>query len=175
MTYIDQEKLKTVGENLSTQLDNAFKLRREFFDRLILLNGGTITLTLTVVGLLVKAGKPLPTWRLSLLAAWACFVISLIASVLRNWLEPSRLEDLAYANHATAAMECVSSSKDTDTQKMIEFLKAMKEIALYHYGKLNFKTRWVKIASGLALWSMVIGYVLLTVFAVVNNGRLFAS
>jgi hypothetical protein len=175
MTFLDQEKVKTAGVNLSDQIDNVFKLQREFFDRLILLNGGTITLSLTVVGLLVKAEKPLPSWRFSLLAAWGCFVISLIFSALRNWWEPSRLEALAYANHATEVMESVSPSKDTNTGKMTDFLKSMKSLADDYHGKLNFRARWVRFASGLALWSMVTGYVLLAAFVTINAGRLFAS
>ncbi len=173
MTFLDEKKLKSAGESLSVQIDNVFKLRREFFDRLILLNGGTITLSLTVVGLLVKAGRPLPTWRFSLLAAWGCFVVSLISSALRNWWEPSRLEALAYSDHASATMESVSPSKDTNTDKMMDFLKTMKSQLEHHYGQLNFMARWVRLASGVALWSMVIGYVLLALFVAVNAGDLF--
>lgn len=173
MTFLDEKKLKSAGENLAVQIDNVFKLRREFFDRLILLNGGTITLSLTVIGLLVKAGRPLPIWRFSLLAAWGCFVVSLISSALRNWLEPSRLEALAYSDHASAAMESVSPSKDTNTDKMMDFLKTMKSQLEHHYGQLNFMARWVRFASRVALWSMVVGYVLLALFVAVNAGGLF--
>src|SRR5258708_7436068 len=100
--------LEKASERLTNQTNNISKLRMEFYDRLVLLDGGTISLSLTLVGLLQKAGKPAHSLPL-LFFSWICFLASLLLGMLRNWREPDRLVAAELASYSLVVQEYFSS------------------------------------------------------------------
>src|ERR1700680_247041 len=80
-----EEKLQTLEIPLEKHLDT----RRDFFDKVVVLAGGTIALTVTMLSSV--AGKNIyPHALLAIKASWSLLTLALILAVLRNWLDPEQ-------------------------------------------------------------------------------------
>ena len=171
--------LEKSGERLTNQTNNISKLRIEFFDRLVLLDGGTISLSLTLVGLLQRVGKP-SHWHLCLFFSWFCFLLSLLLALIRNWREPDRLMAAEWASNALIVHEWASSftqlaaslgisAADTPMQQALE---QGPRVAGAQQKKQEDLYKQTKTMGDAALFFMILGYVLLIAFAIVNAATL---
>ena len=73
------------------QMDTVAKLRLEFFDRIALLDGGTVALSVTLLGSLVGKNPHVMKSATLLILSWAAFLFSMALALARNWIEHSRL------------------------------------------------------------------------------------
>lgn len=171
--------LEKASERLTNQTNNTSKLRMEFFDRLILLDGGTISLTLTLVGLLQRVGKPTHC-RLLLFFSWACFMASLLLGMVRNWREHDRLMAAEWASYTFVVHEHLSafvqqveslgiSAADSTVQST---LKKGQEVFSQQQAQQAHLDKKTKILGGSAMASTFMGYLLLLWFAIVNAAAL---
>ena len=172
--------LEKASERLTNQTSNISKLRMEFYDRLILLDGGTISLSLTLIGLLQKAGKPAHSLAL-LFSSWICFLASLLLGMLRNWREPDRLVAAEMASYALVVHEYFSAfvqqveslgvpTTDSPAQSVLA-----QGPTLVHQQREQEKglDKQTKRLGGAALIFTALGYTLLLWFAIVNAAALF--
>lgn len=171
------EALEQAGDRLTNQTNQVARLRLEFFDRLVLLDGGTISLSLTLIGLLQKSSKAVPHWQLALFGSWACFTLSLILAMLRNWLEHDRLMASEFAAYALLVHEWFSAfaqqvqtlgvSKADSISHQVLTQGPMQVTAQRQQSEnLNRKTKRLGAA---AMILTVLGYLLLLGFAIKNT------
>ena len=172
--------LEKAGERLTNQTNNISKLRMDFYDRLVLLDGGTISLSLTLVGLLQKAGRP-AQWLPLLFSSWICFLASLLLGMLRNWREPDRLVAAEMASYALVVHEYFSSFVQqaeslgvSTTDSPVQSVLAQGP-TLVHQQQAQQKglDKQTKRLGGASLLFTALGYVLLLWFAIVNAAALF--
>src|SRR5882724_840236 len=82
------------------QMDTVAKLRLDFFDRIALLDGGTIALSVTLVGSLASKSPHAPLKCVTALVfSWVAFVLSMLLALTRNWIEHDRLSKGEYNNY----------------------------------------------------------------------------
>ena len=82
-------------DRLSHVTDNVAKMRLEFFDRIALLDGGAIALSVTLLGFLAsKNPHATPRWVTLVVLSWVAFVLSMLMALARNWVEHDRLAKL---------------------------------------------------------------------------------
>jgi len=83
------EQTKRFSERWEQQIDAFPKMRMEFFDRIVLLDGGTVALSVTLIGSL--SGKLHIYYVPVMIASWTMFLISMISGLSRNWVEQERM------------------------------------------------------------------------------------
>jgi hypothetical protein len=158
------DNLTKSGERFSAQSNAAAKMMIDFYDRLIILNGGTITLSLTIIGMLVKAGHPLPNGKGFIFSSWICFVISLISAILRNWKEPERLVNAEAAVFSHAVTENYSSmlaqaelmgvkASPTYGSKIVDEGNESVRKQLAAVNRLSGFTKWVGLLWAFWCWA----------------------
>jgi hypothetical protein len=170
--------LEKATDRLTNQTNSISKLRMEFFDRLVLLDGGTISLSLTLVGLLQK-GKPTQC-HILLFLSWGCFMASLLLSMVRNWREHDRMMAAEWASYTFVVHEHLSafvlqveslgvSATDSTVQGALD--KGKEVFGKQHaaQSKLDRATKWW---GGSAMAFTFVGYLLLLWFAIVNAAAL---
>jgi hypothetical protein len=174
------KSLEQAGERLTTQTNHIAKLRLEFFDRLVLLDGGTISLSLTLIGLLPKSEKAMTThWHAALFISWACFTMSLVFAMMRNWREHDRLMATETAGYALVVHEWFSafanqveslgvSTADSPAKDVLAQGPALVTKQQKQSESLNKTT---KLLGAAAMILTVVGYLLLLGFAIKNTAK----
>jgi hypothetical protein len=163
------------SERLTQQFDAIAKMRMEFFDRIILLDGGTVALSVTLVGSFVSKS------RLSaltpLFASWVAFLLSMLLGLTRNWIEHDRLAKAETNSWLLAQRQYFEAEKNlgkamagespqvNDLQKVLDQGNAVFKTEQDKHESLLFWTKAVGIAS---LVCTLVGFSLLLVFAVKN-------
>lgn len=168
------------ADRFTAQLNNVTKLKMDFFDRLIVLDGGTIALSLTVVGMLAKGGQHVTHCQSFLFISWICFVVSLIAAILRNWHEPDRLAAAEVASLTAAVAENYEATV-LQAKSLGVTAPAGMGLEVAEEGKSYVKTQMAnqvrhgiasKVTGGIALTATVLGYILLLCFVAANRWSL---
>ena len=170
------ENLTKATERFFTQSNAVAKMMIDFYDRVIILNGGTITLSLTIIGMLVKSGHPLPHGRGFIFTAWSCFVISLISAILRNWKEPERLVNseslvLTFAvteSYASMVAQAQSLGVTLAPEISSKIVDAGNETFKTQQGLVNKLSNFTKGVGWISLGALVLGYILLVLFVGCN-------
>jgi len=191
-----RSRQETVDEMHRT-LDGAIKIierRIAFFDRLILLAGGTFALSLTFVSTLHKAqgqnANFVSVW--SLKAAWILMLFCIVLSWLHNWYRVAEAERIylvgqkrvtgfqhevnaGFANRGSSLFEGVTA-EDVDFGEFYNLLKSYfkseSEKAISSVGQTFKDTKAASVRAiwlgNLALLCVVVSFVLLLVFALRN-------
>lgn len=170
------KSLDQANERFTNQTNEIAKLRLDFFDRLVLLDGGTISLSLTLVGLLQKFAVPSLRWRWTLFASWTCFTLSLILAMLRNWKEHDRLLATAFATYALVVHEWFSAfaqqvqtlGVSTANSLARQALARGPEVVTDQQKQSDSLTRTATRIGAAAVGLTVVGYLLLLAFAIRN-------
>jgi Virulence factor BrkB len=109
------------------QLDSVAKLRLEFFDRIALLDGGTIALSVTLVGSLASKNPHVPMrWITLLILSWIAFVLSMLLALTRNYIEHNRLST-AECNNSFLA---VSQSSLPTSRLLVTYRISVSALAI---------------------------------------------
>ena len=165
-------------DRLSHVTDNVAKMRLEFFDRIALLDGGTIALSVTLLGFLAsKNPHATPRWVTLVVLSWVAFVLSMLMALARNWVEHDRLSKAEYTNNVVAVSQSfealinlaatVSTSSDEIKQasSILGEGAALLKTQIEQHKNLLW---WTKLTGFASLVAMVVGFVLLLIFAAEN-------
>ena len=158
------EEVETSFKPVSRVADTVAKMRLEFFDRVVLLDGGTITLSVTLLGFLASKNPHVSMrWPKLLILSWISFIFSMLFALARNWVEHDRLTATEYYNAIYQTFSAI-----------IEFDQAVPSTKLVENEAARLK-RTIKKKKGLVRWTestgiasliaMLAGFVLLLVFA----------
>ena len=131
------------------QTDTVARLRLEFFDRLALLDGGTVALSVTLLGFLAGRNQHALNSALMLFLSWGCFVFSMVLALTRNWIEHNRLSAAESNNFLIAVAELHEQGKAVLNNER---------------GQHERLLTWTKIAGVVSLASSVSGIILLLWF-----------
>jgi hypothetical protein len=167
-------------ERLEQQFDAIAKMRMEFFDRIILLDGGTVALSVTLVGSFVSKS------RLSalapLIASWVAFLLSMLLGLTRNWIEHDRLAEAERNSWVFAVREYLEAEKNrvkamagespevpevNDLQKVVDQAAAVFKTKRHEHKHESLRS-WTKVVGIASLVCTLVGFSLLLVFAVKN-------
>lgn len=169
--------LDQASGRLTEQTNHVAKLRLEFFDRLVLLDGGTISLSLTLIGLLQKSQKTAMHWQYALVGSWTCFMRSLVLAMLRNWREHDRLMAAESARYALVIHEWFSAFATTVESLGVSTADSTAQNVLAQ-GPIQVSQQQAR-SEGLASTTQrlgatamtlaILGYLLLLAFAVKNT------
>src|SRR5260370_21523818 len=77
-------------ERVTQKTDTIAKLRLEFFDRIVLLDGGTVALSVTLIGSFASKTNHGVKSVLLLVFSWSAFLLSMVFALTRNWFEHDR-------------------------------------------------------------------------------------
>lgn len=168
--------LEKASERLASQTNYVFKLRIEFFDRVVLLDGGTISLSFTLIGLLHRSANTSTQCHLFLFCAWVFFVISMVLAMLRNWQEHDRLMSSEWAAYSLVVHEYFTSfvgqveslgvsTSDSNAEDVLRQGPALIQQQQAKHADLDKRT---KLIGASALICTVFGYVMLLLFAILN-------
>src|SRR3989442_718121 len=80
---LQQESAKSAARLEQVQVE-VVRQRASYFERVGLLCGGAIVLSITFVGYILSRPSPIPIWTGLLYGAWAVLLLGLLAAMLRN-------------------------------------------------------------------------------------------
>jgi hypothetical protein len=160
------------------QADTVAKLRLEFFDRIVLLNGGTVALSVTLVGALISRSLPLKSLSL-LVASWIAFLLSMASALVRNWLEHDRLSALESNNYVIALNQYVGamnnfaetlsgSLPEPDQAHIKKTVSDGISLIANQTKKGESLVWWTKLTGAFSLGMSVLAFILLLLFATCN-------
>jgi hypothetical protein len=172
--------LERAGERLTNQTNNISKLRMEFFDRLVLLAGGTISLSFTLLGLLQKSINKPTHWHWLLFSSWGCFMASLVFAMIRNWREHDRLMAtewasyslLVHESYAAFVQQAQSLGVETEDAPVQSVLTQGPKVVAQQTKKQQELIKATNVLGATAMILTVIGYLLLLSFAIKNAAAL---
>src|SRR5690348_3375841 len=99
-------------ERWMAKVDTVARMRLEFFDRIILLDGGTVALSVTLIGSLAsKTGYKL-TALVPLAISWVAFLLSMLFGLTRNWIEHDRLAKAEMNTHLFVVRQHFEAEKN---------------------------------------------------------------
>lgn len=158
------EEVDTSFDRVTQVADTVAKMRLEFFDRVALLDGGTITLSVTLLGFLASKNPHVSIgWPKLLILSWISFIFSMLLALARNWVEHTRLTATEYYKAVYQAFsaviefdQAVPSNKlvDNEAIRLKRTIKKEKSLA-----------RWTRSTGIASLIAMFAGFALLLVFA----------
>ena len=153
-------------------------MRLEFFDRIVLLDGGTIALSLTLVGSLSSRNPHVPLKCATvLIVAWVSFGLSMLLALLRNWIEHDRLSKAEWNNYIVALNYSMSAQIKFANAFSVAQDEAAQQQTVVDEGNNLIKQanqkhvtllRMTQVAGGASLFMLVLGIVLLLVFGAGN-------
>jgi hypothetical protein len=155
------------------QTDTVARLRLEFFDRLALLDGGTVALSVTLLGFLAGRNQHALNSALMLFLSWGCFVFSMVLALTRNWIEHNRLSAAESNNFLIAVAELHEAriqlgqailGEGSEVEQMKELREQGKAVLNNERGQHERLLTWTKIAGVVSLASSVSGIILLLWF-----------
>ncbi len=186
------EKRKSIAETLNRRRQTASETskkvaedRNAFFDRLAVLNAGALTFSVTLLGTSVRQH---PNSLLLLYVAWASLLIALFACLLRNLTHQGYLfsdaaskrgeSEIAYIEVDSEIVSAKSivyadSAEPFDKERELRINKENREVWQKELTRMQKKTernwRLVVASEWIAGIAMLLGFVLLIVFAVANS------
>ncbi len=166
-------------DRLTEKTDTVAKMRVEFFDRIVLLDGGIIALSVTLVGSLASRNPHVALKCVTALAlSWVAFVLSMLFALRRNWVEHDRLSKaeqnnyIIALNYSMAAQinlaKAVSGAGSEAEQGLKDVVEAGNTLIKDENKKHATLFWWTKFTGAASLVTMVLGIVLLLLFGVKN-------
>lgn len=180
----------TLNRRRRTAADFAAKLaddRCAFFDRLAVLAAGALTFSVTLLG---HPSQPHPLRLMILYAAWLSLLLALGSCLIRNYsnqahrfysvgsdMAESEVEVIDADSNAMAALsgsiKYSDSAESFDSQRELRINSENREVWQRELGqrKASAAIHWKinKIAEWTACLGMIVGFLLLICFAVVNT------
>jgi uncharacterized integral membrane protein len=186
------EKRTAIAETLNRRRQTASETskkvaedRNAFFDRLALLNAGALTFSVTLLGTSVRQH---PQSLLLLYVAWASLLVALFACLLRNLSHQGYVFSDAAAKRAeseiayievdseivsTKSIVYADSAEPFDKERELKINKENREVWQKELTRIQKKAErnWqlVVATEWIARIAMLLGFVLLIVFAVANS------
>jgi hypothetical protein len=164
-------------ERLLQKTDTIAEMRLKFFDQVVLLDGWTVALSVTLISSFVAKGNYGVKYVSVLAVAWIAFVLSMLFALTRNWIEHDRLGKAVSTNYLVAVQystktfknfgNAISGPSDAEAaiQKTIDEGSALFKTERKKLKSLLFKT---KVAGILSLICTLLGFALLLFFAIRN-------
>ena len=158
-------------KEIEQRFEAAAALRRDFFEKLILLDGGTIALSVTLLGNL--ASRHATSYRLGLLAtSWVLLIVSMAFAMASKWFSHQQAKAVAQIWTALHLIE--------DVEKLIKAgeqagdpMNQVKAILLQHEEVKSTAVKDRERSSAITLWCerlslcfTVTGYSCLVWFAI---------
>jgi len=169
LKVVEDEVTKSF-DRLTQVTDTVAKMRLEFFDRVVLLDGGTITLSVTLLGFWASKDAHVPMhWRELLILSWISFVFSMLFALARNWVEHDRLSATEVYNAVYQAFSAIIKFSQAVPGPLAN--KLVENEAARLKGKIKEEEgllRWTKSTGIASLIAMLAGFVLLLMFAAKN-------
>jgi hypothetical protein len=149
----------------------------EFFDRIVLLDGGTVALSVTLIGSLASKSGHKFSALTSLICSWAAFMLSMMFGLARNWIEHDRLAKAEMNSFLIALQQSFKAEANFgkaiygespevhDLQKAIDQGGAVFKAGQNKHQSLLLRTKLAGIAS---LVCTLLAFGLLLVFAIKN-------
>ncbi len=188
------EKRNAIAETLNRRRQTASEASRKvaedrnaFFDRLAFLNAGALTFSVTLLGTSVRQH---PQSLLLLYVAWASLLIALFACLVRNLSHQGYLfsdaaskkaeSEIAYIDVDTeivstksALISYADSSESFDKERELKVNKENREAWQSVFARMRKKEernwRLVVATEWIAGIAMLVGFLLLVVFAITNS------
>jgi hypothetical protein len=177
-------RLEAAGEQFdrsfqrqAQQSDTVAKLRLEFFDRIALLDGGTVALSVTLLRYLTSKSWHVLKLPSLLISSWAVFVLSMAFALTRNWIEHNRLSAAESNNFLLTVNELHDARIQLGLAVSGECLEVKRAKQVQEEGKtvLNKQLerhqrllKWTKLTGMFSLVASLFGFILLLLFAVKN-------
>lgn len=164
-------------ERLTQKTDTIAKLRLEFFDRIVLLNGGTVALSVTLIGSFASKSNHNVKSVWLLILSWSAFLLSMVFALTRNWFEHDRLSKAETNNYLIAVQQSTkallnlgknvsgSCSEVEEVQDVIEQGDTLLKGQQKKHQSLLF---WTQVAGITSLGATLLGFILLLFFAIKN-------
>ncbi|MGH7744697.1 MAG: hypothetical protein ACREQ5_07765 [Candidatus Dormibacteria bacterium] len=164
-------------ERLTQKTDTIAKLRLEFFDRIVLLDGGTVALSVTLISSFASKSTHGLKSILLLVFSWSAFLLSMVLALTRNWFEHDRLGKAETNNYLIAVQQSSKAllNLGKDVSGSCPEVEQMQKVI--EQGDTVFKTEqekhesllfWTKVAGIASLVATLLGFILLLFFAVKN-------
>jgi hypothetical protein len=168
-------------DRLTEKTDTVAKMRLEFFDRIVLLDGGTVALSLTLLGFLAAKNPHGVKYPTLIVLAWISFLVSMVLALTRNWLEHDRLGKAESNNYIVAVNQSMVarinfaktySGESPETNQAAKIVEEGNKLLADQYKKHESLLWWVRFIGASSLVMMVLGFVLLLLFASRNISSL---
>jgi hypothetical protein len=160
------------------QMDSVAKMRLEFFDRIALLDGGTIALSVTLIGSLASRNPHVPMkWVTLLILSWMAFVLSMLLALTRNYIEHDRLSTAEYNNYflalsqsfgAMAGLAQAVSGATPEVEQANKILADSSSVLRAQIDRHKSLLWWTKFTGIASLAGILAGFILLLFFATKN-------
>ncbi len=166
---------------LTEKTDTIAKMRLEFFDRIVLLNGGTVALSVTLIGSFASKSNHSVKCVLALIISWFAFLLSMIFALSRNWLEHDRLGKAETSDYLIALQRALTaevnvvealSVSGSDLEQLQKLIKEGDALSKTEQAKHQSLLGWTKLAGVASLVATLLGFILLLVFAIKNISSL---
>jgi hypothetical protein len=143
----------------------------------VLLDGGTVALSVTLIGSFASKSNHNVNGVRLLILSWSAFLISMVFALTRNWIEHNRLGKAETNNYLIAVQQSLktllnlgknvsgSCSEVESVQNVIEQGDTRLKGEQKKHQSLLF---WTKVAGIISLVATLLGFILLLVFAVKN-------
>jgi len=153
------------------------KLRLEFFDRIILLDGGTVALSVTLISSFAAKGGHRVSFLPAIIASWAAFFLSMMLALTRNWVEHNRLAKAETNNYLVAVRysgeALLNFGKEVsgpsagveELRKVVDEGEALFKKEQKRHESLLF---WTTVFGSISLACMLAGFAFLLIFAIKN-------
>ncbi len=164
-------------ERLTQKTDTIAKLRLEFFDRIVLLDGGTVALSVTLIGSFASKTNHGVKSVLLVVLSWSAFLLSMVFALVRNWFEHDRLGKAETNNYLIAVQQSAKallnlgrnvSGSCPEVEQMQKVIEQGDTVFKPEQEKHESLLFWTKVAGIASLVATLLGFILLLFFAIKN-------